>query len=237
MRRKIVMNEVEKQTIFMDNKRITLQEHLDKFGWLRSRMIAKSNLINEVEIYGFINCSKEMVDEFKYHQYNLFGIVNKDPGQQVIRCNYMYQIIEWYDGNRVQHTGVVTPIYVGLRKSVEDTEINVEELHIPDLVNNELYKLIRSRKGNGVEVTEQLVKKKLSKEWTEHNILIKEGKAMMPIRKGDVLCQHIIDNSTKSIGQELLALCRYIHRETGRMCYTQYGLDELTVKDEEYDLL
>ena len=67
--------------------------------------------------------------------------------------------------------------------------------------------------------------------------MIKDGKAMMPIHKGDILCQHIIDNSTKSIGQELLAVCRYIHSATGRMCYTQYGLDELTVKDEEYDLL
>jgi hypothetical protein len=48
----------------MGNGRITLQEHLDKYGWLRSRMVAKSILIDEVEIYGFINCSKEMLDEY-----------------------------------------------------------------------------------------------------------------------------------------------------------------------------
>lgn len=216
----------------MDNGRITLKEHLDKYGWLRSRMVAKSILIDEVEIYGFINCSKEMLDEYK-----LLGIVDKDPSRQIIQCNYMYQIIDWFDGNKVQQKGLVTPIYVGLQKCGVDTEINIEELYIPDLINHELYKRIRSRKGTGVVVTVQLVNKHKSKAWTEHNILIKDGKAMMPIHKGDILCQHIIDNSTKSIGQELLAVCRYIHSATGRMCYTQYGLDELTVKDEEYDLL
>lgn len=223
----------------MENKRITLQEHLDKYGWLRSRMIAKSILIDEVEIYGFVNCSKGMRDEYKFGQYNLLGIVDKDPSRQVIQCNYMYQIIEWFDGNKVQQTGLVTPIYVGLRKSGIDTEINVEDLYIPDLIHHELYNRIRSRKGTGVEITEQMVNKyKLTKgTWAEHGIFIKDGKAMMPIHKGDILCQHIIDNSTKSIGQELLTVCRYVHKTTGRMCYTQYGLDELTVKDEEYDLL
>ena len=53
----------------MDDSRITLQEHLDKYGWLRSRMVAKSILIDEVEIYGFINCSKEMLDEYKTNEY------------------------------------------------------------------------------------------------------------------------------------------------------------------------
>lgn len=221
----------------MGNGRITLQEHLDKYGWLRSRMVAKSILIDEVEIYGFINCSKEMLDEYKTNEYKLLGIVDKDPSRQIIQCNYMYQIIEWFDGNKVQQTGLATPIYVGLRKCGVDTEINVEELYIPDLINHKLYKEIRSRKGTGIVVTEQLVNKNKSKVWTEHNILIKDGKAMMPIHKGDILCQHIMDNSIKSIGQELLAVCRYIHKTTGRMCYTQYGLDELTVKDEEYDLL
>ena len=221
----------------MGNGRITLQEHLDKYGWLRSRMVAKSILIDEVEIYGFINCSKEMLDEYKTNEYKLLGIVDKDPSRQIIQCNYMYQIIDWFDGNKVQQTGLATPIYVGLRKCGADTEINVEELYIPDLINHELYKRIRSRKGTGVVVTEQLVNKYKSKVWNEHNFLIKDGKVMMPIHKGDVLCQHIMDNSTKSIGQELLAVCRYIHKTTGRMCYTQYGLDELTVKDEEYDLL
>ncbi|MBQ8958563.1 MAG: hypothetical protein IJ057_08715 [Bacteroidales bacterium] len=221
----------------MDDSRITLQEHLDKYGWLRSRMVAKSILIDEVEIYGFINCSKEMLDEYKTNEYKLLGIVDKDPSRQIIQCNYIYQIIEWFDGNKAQQTGLATPIYVGLRKCVVDTEINVEELYIPDLINHKLYKDIRSRKGTGIVVTEQLVNKYKSKVWTEHNILIKNGKAMMPIHKGDILCQHIMDNSIKSIGQELLAVCRYIHKTTGRMCYTQYGLDELTVKNEEYDLL
>lgn len=63
----------------MDNSRITLREHLDKYGWLRSRMVAKSTLIDEVEIYGFINYSKEMLDEYKTDEYKLLGIVDKDP--------------------------------------------------------------------------------------------------------------------------------------------------------------
>lgn len=226
----------------MKNSRITLQEYLDKYGCLQKGMIAKTTLIDELEIYGFINCSEEMFDEFQYNRYALLGIVNKDSSNQIIQSNYMYQIIEWFDDGKVKKRGLNTPIYAKLQKSDIDTEINIEELYIPDLINHKLYKYIHTRDGKGVEVTEKMVNwnkpaKGTRNIWEEYNITIKDGKAFMPIHKGDILCQHIMDGSTKSIGKKLLAVCRYIHNMTGRMYYTQLELDELIVKDEVYDVL
>lgn len=224
----------------MENNRITLQSYLDKYGWLQKGMIVKATLIDELEIYGFINCSEEMLHEFKYNHYDLLGIIDKDPSRQIIQSNYMYQIIEWVDDAKLQNKGVVTPIYSKIQKSDIDIEINIKELYIPDLVNHKLYQEIRSRKGTGVKVTAQMLNKYTYQKdrnlWKKHNIAIKDGEAMMPICKGDILCKHIMDNSIKSIVQKLFVVCRYIHSTTGRMCYTQFELDELTTKDEEYDL-
>jgi len=225
----------------MKNNQITLKEYLDKYGYLKKGIIARTTLIDEVEIYGFINCSEEMFDEFQYDRYKLLGIVNKDSRRQIIQSNYMYQIIEWVDDGKIKKVGFNTPIYAKLYKSDIDTEINIEELYIPDLINHMIYQQIRSRYGTGVEVTTKMINKckpvKGARNiWEEYNITIKDGKAIMPIHKGDILCQHIMDGSTKSIGKKLLAVCRYIHNITGHMCYTQLELDELIIDDEAYDI-
>ena len=46
----------------MEKSRITLQSYLEKYGWLKYGMIVKGTLINELEIYGFVNSSKEMIE-------------------------------------------------------------------------------------------------------------------------------------------------------------------------------
>ena len=39
------------------------------------------------------------------------------------------------------------------------------------------------------------------------------------------------DGVIKSIGENIMAICRYLHAETGTMCYTQYNLYEVYVDD------
>ncbi len=229
----------------MENN-ISLSEYLKKYEFLKYGMIAQCALIKEIEIYAFANCSKDMFEKFRYNQYHLLGIVDKDSTHQVIRGTYMYQVVEWYDGEKVQHTGITTPLYLGLRLSKEDTEMDIANLYIPDLISNELYKIIRSRRGSGVEVTPQLVNrykvpKGIHDIWSSHNIEVKDGKAYLPVKKGDILCIHAVDHAIKSIGQEIIAICRYTCKETGRLVYANFNLDELTIEDKDdngyYDLL
>ena len=39
------------------------------------------------------------------------------------------------------------------------------------------------------------------------------------------------DGEIKSIGENIIVVCRYLHTETGTMCYTQYNLNEVFVDD------
>lgn len=223
-----------------------MSNYLKKYGFLKFGMIANNSLLKEIEIYGFANCSKEMFDEFKYKHYHLLGIIDKDSSHQVIRGTYMYQVIEWFDGEKIQYTGLTTPLYLGLRLSKEDALMDISNLYIPDLISNELYNRIRSRRGSGVEVTPQLVNrykvpKGIRDIWSSHNIEVKDGKAFLPVKKGDILCIHAVDHAIKSIGQEIVVIGRYICKETGRLFYANFNLDELTIEDKDdngyYDLL
>ena len=202
---------------------MTLQEYLDKYGCLKSGMIAKSVLINKLEIYGFVNCSKEIYDNYNFR--DVFQIVvNKSSTSQIIQSNYIYQVVN-IEG---RSEGIVSPIYNRLTTSENNIEVDIKQLYIPNLINNTTYKRIRSRYKDGNKPI-QLTKfeQKTLEQYLE--ISIKEDKLMVVIHNGDVLCQNN-DDTIKSIGEEILVVCRYIHDLTGNMCYTQYGLDELTIE-------
>ena len=80
-----------------------------------------------------------------------------------------------------------------------------------------------------------------AKTFADNNIIIKEGNALLQVKKGDTLCIHALDHSIKSIGQELVAVCRYVCKTTGHLRYALFDLSELTIEDCEvegyYDLL
>ena len=62
----------------------------------------------------------------------------------------------------------------------------------------------------------------------EYNITAKNGKAMLEIQIGSILCLDR-NGDVKSVGEEILAVCRYLDPETGVLNYAQYSLDELFV--------
>ena len=76
--------------------------------------------------------------------------------------------------------------------------------------------------------------------WSNHNIFIKEGKAYFPIKKGEIVLYsflhqkqpYISNDDIKSVAQNVLALCRYVHKETGNTRFALFGLDELETKVE-----
>lgn len=73
--------------------RITLEDYLNTNGSVQSGIMAKSKLIDKLEIYGFVNaCKDEDMYNVGYTGYVINGIVNKEPKLQIILSNYIYQV-------------------------------------------------------------------------------------------------------------------------------------------------
>lgn len=228
---------------------ITLQEHINRLGWLKIGMAVMSDF-GEMFVRGFVNSSKDMIDDThnpRPTQPQLLGIVDKNCDNTIVCSNYMYQVINWHNGEKAIQQGVVHPIYLALHRYNHNTQVKLEQLYVPDLVTHPLYKLICSRRGNGVTVTEKdVIKYRLFKSetdmgkidrWKEHGIIIKNGKAFMPVKQDEIVFEsmsspfkpYTTDESIKSIAQEILVLCRYMHKESGQAHYALFGLDEVTV--------
>lgn len=208
-------------------ERITLEDYLKKNGSVRSGIMAKSNLIDKLEIYGFVNaCKDEDMYNEGYMGRFLNGIVNKEPKCQIILSNYIYQVTSHYSGNDITREGKVTPIFHTLAVSESEGQYNVEDIYIPSLIGKQLYRKIKSRYGNGVRVCD----KDLKKANFPSCIGAIYGKAIMTAPAGHV---QLFDKNgaIKSIGENIMVICRYLHAETGTMCYTQYNLNEVFVDD------
>lgn len=190
-------------------------------------MIANSNLIDRMEIYGFVNaCKDEDMYNDVYAGLVLNGIVNKEPKHQIVLSNYIYQVTTHYRGKEITREGMAIPVFQSLVVSESEGQYNVEDLYVPSLVGKELYRKIKSRHGNGVLVREyDLEKAKFSP-----HIKAIEGRAILNAPKAHI--QFIDkDGEVKSIAENIMVVCRYLHTETGTMCYTQYNLTEVFVDD------
>ena len=207
--------------------RITCEDYLKKNGSVHCGMIANSNLIDRMEIYGFVNaCKDEDMYNDVYAGHILNGIVNKEPKHQIVLSNYIYQVTTHYRGKEITREGMAIPVFQSLVVSESEGQYNVEDLYVPSLVGKELYRKIKSRHGNGVLVREyDLEKAKFSS-----HIKAIEGRAILNAPKAHI---HFIDKDgeVKSMAENIMVVCRYLHTETGTMCYTQYNLTEVFVDD------
>ena len=207
--------------------RRTLEDYLKKNGSIQSGVTAKSNLIDKLEIYGFVNAckDKDMYNEV-YAGLVLNGIVNKEPKRQIILSNHIYQVTTHYSGKDITREGLAIPIYHTLAVSEAEGQYNVEDIYIPSLIGKQLYRKIKSRHGSGVTVRDYDLKKANF----PSRISAVDGKAILTAPAGHV---QLLDKDgvIKSIGENIMAVCRYLHAETGTMCYTQYNLNEVFVDD------
>ena len=212
--------------------KITLKEMLAKNNRLASNIIVSSVLINRLEVYGYINsrCVEDVLflPQTSYDTVSVNGIVNKSPVSEIVCSNYIYQVIIFYDGKKTTSIGLPTPVYKNLSISNKPTKCNLEDLYIPSLLSNQTYKKIKARIGSGVVVTERTIKNGRFPQ----NIVAENSKAMFIAEEGAIL---LGDNEgdIRSVGEEILAVCRYLHPENGTMCYTQFSLDELFVDNED----
>ena len=207
--------------------RITLEDYLKNHRSVHCGMIAKSNLIDKLEIYGFANaCKDEDMYNDVYAGLILNGIVNKEPKRQIVLSNYIYQVTTHYSGKEITREGMAIPIFQSLVVSESEGQYNVEDLYVPSLVGKQLYRKIKSRHGNGVVVREY----DLEKANFPSYIKAIEGKAILNAPKSHI---QIVDKDgkIKSIGENVMVVCRYLHSETGTMCYTHYNLNEVFIDD------
>ena len=203
-----------------------------KDGQLASNIIVSSVLIKELEVYGYVNsCRAENmlhIPNNSWAKIGVNGIVNKSPISEIVCSNYIYQVITLSDGKQASTVGIPSPIYNSLYINKKQTKLNLEDIYIPSLMSNQTYRKIKSRIGTGVVVTESMI----NKSGFPKNIIAEDNKAMYIAEEGTILLKNK-DGNIRSIGEEILAVCRYLHPETGTMCYTQYSLDELFIENDD----
>lgn len=211
--------------------KVSLSEKLSESKQLSSSIIVSSVLVNKLEVYGYVNsCRHEdmiLIPKNNSAVASLNGIINKSPISEIVLSNFLYQFVTYFDGKQTSTIGLHIPIYKSLCVLNEQKKYNVEDLYIPSLRTNLLYRKIKARIGTGVEVTANMIRKNGFPE----NIIEEDSKAMFIAEEGAILLRDK-EGSIRSIGEEILAVCRYLHPETGTMCYTQLSLDELFVEND-----
>ncbi len=195
---------------------ITLREKLERSGHLDSNMTASSILIKKLEVYGYIN-SRHQSDIFD--NFSAFLIINRDAPNEILCSNFLYQ--------KSDNVSIVVPIYKSLRKCEAYTEYHLEDFYVPSLMSNRWYREIMTRSKYA-----SLGRMPAARRDAEAlGVLVQENMALFPVEEGRILCLDK-DGEVKSVGEELLVICRYLHDGTGRMCYAKYSLDELYIDDE-----
>lgn len=204
-----------------------LERHLHEGGCIEKGLIVSSNLINKMEVCGFVNMrSANELNMEKIFEGSL-SLINKAPYKQFVMSGYICQIHQYVKrtgiSSEICTKGVTAPIYYSLKIHHQMLEVNMEDVAIPSLEDNRTYNKIRSRYGTGIVVTESMLYKVFPK---EYSVTVKEGKAILEVPAESVLCLDRKGN-IKSVGEEILAVCRYLDSETGILNYALYSLDEL----------
>lgn len=204
-----------------------LERHLYETGCIENGMIVSSNLIKRLEVCGFVNMQSANELNLEKILGTSLSMINKAPYRQFVMSGYIYQIHQYVKRTSMATVtcmkGVTAPIYSSLKTTRQNMEVNLEEVAIPSLEDNKTYNKIRSRYGSGIVVTESMLYRAFPE---EYSIIAKDGKAILEVPEGSILCFDR-KGDIKSVGEEILAVCRYLDPETGVLNYAQYSLDEL----------
>lgn len=209
--------------------KVKLSTVLNREGHIDSNFIASSTLIQELEVCGFINSC--LVMDSLNQTYNgtiesLNSLISKSAPREVVTSDYLCQVVEYTNGKEGLMQFTATPIFYSIRLEKEEHSYNVENLFVPSLTKNKLYREIKARIGTGKVVSQiDINKAKFPKNITES-----EGKAMYKTKESDILLLDR-DGCVKSVAQDLLVLCRYVHTISGALCYTKYSFDEVYIEE------
>ena len=140
----------------------------------------------------------------------------------LVRSGMVHQIFEYFDGSKISSMNCVFRIYTTLTVNESDFEMDLKDIHVPALEKSSIYRDIRQ--GFKRFITDD----KLRKNGFPEFIKVKEDKVVCEIAPGKILCLNK-DGEIRSLGEDIQVLCRYLHPETGIMCYTIYSMDELFI--------
>ena len=200
----------------------TLMQRLEENGCLEKDFLVSSLLIKEIEVCGFLNGVKKFrqTDDQFLHLYD--SILNKAPHRMLVRSGMVHQIFEYFNGSQISSMNCVFRIFPTLTINQSVFEMNLKDIHIPALEKSSIYRDIR--KGFKRTITND----KLRKNGFPEFIKIKDDNVICEIEPGKILCLNR-EGEIRSLGEDIQVLCRYLHPETGIMCYTIYSLDELYI--------
>lgn len=196
--------------------KITLIESLHDTGAVASGVTVQSNLIPNLEVYGFVNSRK--IEECGYVSYTK-GVINKSPANQIVCSHFISQ-----PTGDVNNKYTVAPIYDSIRIATSEQHFPLKDLYVPSLVNEWFYKELKKRLGNGMSTT--VSEKNLKAANLQKNISVVDGELCMSCLAGDILLSNK-QGLVTGIGEDVLVVCRYVHEATGNICYVQYSLDEV----------
>lgn len=191
----------------------TLEKYFNEEKILTKGLIVESTLINRLEVCGYIS------SRFPY------CIVNKAPHSQTVTSGYLCQTMVSLTGSTTEQVYRITvPIFHSLAFCKEAFEIELSKFYIPSLADNPTY-------CNIMKGAHRLSAHDINRMLQNSPIPLEErdrGEFIAQVPKDSILCKDK-DGCVKGLGEDILAVCRYIHPETGKMHYVQYELNELFV--------
>ena len=204
--------------------KISLAEKLQSENVLKSHLIVSSRLIEKLEVYGYVNScqgNEMMLEDIRINNITTVGynnFINCQTAGEIVCSNYMMQPVMLSHKNEMR----LHQIYSILEISKESFILNLADLDIPSLFYNPIYKKIRRRDKNKSLSSSEIKYAKFPENIKQNS----DKRFDYTSNPRDVLCRDK-DGSIKSIGDHLMAVCRYLFPQTGMMCYTQLDLDEL----------
>lgn len=179
----------------------------------------QSSMHFKMEIYGFLN-SSFLTDDFAIK--NPTGIISINDDFHIV-SDFLCQ------DSIISRKQNIHKIYHSLRKSTEEINLCLKDLYIPSLYSVMEYRRILSRQA--FVPTEKWVTKNLPS-----TCYLDNGEVMMRIPEGSILLYNR-KGEIQSIGEDVLAICRYKDRRTGSIHYTIHPLNELTLFTCEDELI
>ena len=201
----------------------TLQEVFKCVRTLSSGIQVSNSLIQDMEVVGYLNsASVDTLLQLNFSPFNMGGVINHSVDKQLICSNYLYQVKEDESNGNPAYRGKLYPIFKQIKMATTEMNIPLNQMDIPSLRMNCLYRKIKERVGTDVVVSEYELRKSKMPDY----IHLENGKLMYHIIADDVLC-YDRHEMCRSVGDDILVLCRYVHVSTGNVCYAQFELTDV----------
>ncbi len=213
--------------------KISLAAKLQAKGELTSNEIVSTNLIEKMEVYGYVNSCQG--DEMKLEDTSLYttpigynNYVNCQTAGDIVCAHYLMQLVMTKPDGGIAADMRYHQIYTKIDFAKESFTFNLAELDVPSLYYHPAYRRIRRRKSNArLSTTDEKNARKLFPTNIQYN---GNNEFEYTSRVGDILCRDI-DGTVKGIGDHIMTVCRYLAPLTGKVCYAQFDLEEVFVEE------